>query len=296
MTNLPEPISRDHRPVHLAQVAADPRNPNRMPEDRYQKLKAHVRKTSNVPICIARILPPGSRFYDRARGGEQLMWLDGHHRARVLLELGEERGVKRADLTDTVEVWGEMPDDVAGLYLEVINNNTGSDDPMAKASLYADISQTLDMASIAAVVPDSLKDIEELIALRQDVYGVDLDELPPVENPADTLVEHETANIRRFILYPAQDKVVEMALDHVMTQLEGQNKPGRSLEMLAADYLGGLSEDDRVMLAQRWAERQMARSAGGIVADDADLGGDLKPERAAPEDLDGGGEGDRDPW
>ena len=227
--------------IHTLPYAAlrpDPRNPNRMSPERYDAMKRHVEATGNCPNPLARTLPRISRFFDPKGGPVQYMLLDGHHRAKALLEIGFDSG--------PVDLWGEMSDDEAGVYLLTLNRNVGEDDPLARADLFADIKLTLNMDDIASVVPETLPDIEALLDMRQIAL-----EIAPAEagdepdGDAAAVLGEETAIPVAFALYPEQHKVVMMALLSIQADMEGKNKPARALEEMSADYLAGLDPADR---------------------------------------------------
>jgi hypothetical protein len=226
--------------VTLDTVRSDPRNANILPPEAYKKVRDHIAQTKNYPPLIVRELPTSSRFYDKKSGGVQLMYLDGHHRSRMLMQLGYEEA--------QMDNWGEVADDVAGLYLTSINYNTGEPDAMKLGALYHDISSTISLENISAIVPHDVSEVEQLIELQQESFMVTGYPTPNPE-PQD---EPDTAIHRRFTLYPKQDRPVAMALGHIMQSLEGNNKEGRALEMMSVDYLAGLDRNEFAALESQY--------------------------------------------
>ncbi len=223
------------------QLLSDPRNPNRMPSDRFSAMRAHIEKTGNCPIPLARQLPHTSAYFQKKAGPVQHMLLDGHHRVRVLRELGFEIG--------PVDIWGEMSDADAGIYLLTLNRNVGEDDPMARASLITDIQKSISLSDIALVVPETMADLSALMDMRQVSLEITLGSDPELAEPEPDViadVDNETAIPVRFALFPGQHKVVMMALLHIQGDMEGRNKPARALEEMSADFLSGLSNEERI--------------------------------------------------
>lgn len=247
--------------LSYALLQRDPRNPNRMPPERYDAMKRHVQASGRCPVPLVRQLPHTSKFFTRGGPAAQYMLLDGHHRVSALMDLGFETG--------PVDVWGEMPDDEAGVYLLTLNRNVGEDDPMRRAELFHDVGSSLDMKVIAGIVPESFDEITSLIEMR----AVALDIAPPEvfgepEGDAAPVLGDETAIQQAFTLYPGQHKLVNMALLHLQQTMEGKNKPARALEELATEFLSGLEPSERTQAELLYLA--VAGDAGGSQSGDPD--------------------------
>lgn len=227
----------------LAGILTDPRNPNVMPQDRFTRLREHIGKTGKYPALIYRVLPPSSAFYDPAREGIQRMLIDGHHRRTALSDAGYEQAY--------MQNWGVMSDDDALLYMDVLNYNKGEPDARQRAeNLHAlSVSKPLDV--IAAIVPLSVAQVQSHLDMRQELIAPP--PLPTVK-PENCEGEKEVPVPVRFVLYPEQKKAVDMALAHAEGTLTGNNKKGQALEMMARDYLSGVSPDELSALEARFAD------------------------------------------
>jgi len=84
--------------------------------------------------------------------------LNGHHRARVLRQLGHTRA--RCD------VW-EVDDDEARLLLATLNRLEGRDDPSARAHLVAHLAQGRSAQDLARLLPEPPDAVERLLRLAQ---------------------------------------------------------------------------------------------------------------------------------
>jgi hypothetical protein len=245
--------------VALDLIRPDPRNANVLDPVTYKKVRDHIDKTKNYPPLIVRELPHSSRFYDKKSGGTQLMYLDGHHRSRMLMELGYEEA--------TCDNWGEMADDTAGVYLVSTNGNMGDPDAMRLGALFHDVSATISLENLAAIVPYEVLQIQELVDLQQESFLVDI----PQEVKPETLDEPDVATYRRYALFPKQERTVSMAMTHVMQDMEGQNKEGRALEELCVNYLSGLDPLEYGMLEARYQqELTTARESDPLEDDEGD--------------------------
>ena len=109
--------------ILIKEIVGHERNSNRMSVEFMKTLKRHIQKSGKYPPLIVRILEGGS-----------YQVLDGHHRLRVLYELGHE--VVRC------EVW-DVDDDEALLLLATLNRLSGSDDPKLRAELIGEIGRVL---------------------------------------------------------------------------------------------------------------------------------------------------------
>jgi len=214
-----------------------PENANRMSADRLEKLKGHIVRTGRyepivvrpIPVRSAECGPKGSfegtgRVRSKRQNGEnsaRYQILNGHHRARVLRELGHTRA--RCD------VW-DVDDDEARMLLATLNRLEGRDDPKARARLVAHLATGRSAEDLARLLPEPPDAVERLLRLAEP---------PPEPAPPDSLAPLPQALI--FFLSEEQEAVVREALGAVAEgrAAEGAARLGRAerLERLALWYL-----------------------------------------------------------
>lgn len=163
--------------IPLGVLEPHPENSNRMPAHLMEKLKAHIERTGLYEPLVVRPIgageatrtcpgaaAPGSRASRDDLESEisdlrcRYQILNGHHRARVLRELGHTRA--RCD------VW-EVDDDEARLLLATLNRLEGRDDPSARAHLVAHLAQGRSAQDLARLLPEPPDAVERLLRLAQ---------------------------------------------------------------------------------------------------------------------------------
>ena len=172
--------------VALRQLRRHPRNSNVMPPAMLAKLRRHIERGGHYPPLIVRPMPGEDGAY-------QL--LDGHHRRRVLAELG------RSD-ADCV-VW-EADDNAALLLLATLNRLAGQDDPHQRATLVGELGERLklDAAHLARLLPEASDQVSKLLSLRDP---------PPKPRPPPPLEQMPVAV--HFFLLPPQKRRLDQALE-----------------------------------------------------------------------------------
>jgi hypothetical protein len=133
--------------VELEKLLPHSANPNRMARSSFNKLKEHIRATGNYEPIIVRVHP-------EIEGSYQM--LNGHHRVKVLGELGSK-------LADCV-VW-DVDDEGALVLLATLNRLTGSDELERKSELVKSLSKRLNVKQLVKMLPESSKSIERLKSL-----------------------------------------------------------------------------------------------------------------------------------
>ena len=134
--------------ISLDRLHAHPDNANIMPEPRLAQLQQHIERSGKYPPLIVRPHPSFADAYEL---------LDGHHRAKVLRQLGR--------ATAVCIVWDDVDDDQAALLLATLNRLHGSDDPAQRGRLLARIADNLGIKQAAALLPDTREQIDRLIAV-----------------------------------------------------------------------------------------------------------------------------------
>lgn len=209
----------------LDRLDSHPDNANRMSADRLEKLKGHIARTGLYEPLIVRPMQNAERRKQNERpnseNGARYQILNGHHRARVLRELGRKRA--RCD------VW-DVDDDEARMLLATLNRLEGRDDPKARARLVAALSTGRSAEDLARLLPEPPDAVERLLRLAEP---------PPEPAPPDSLEPLPQALV--FFLSEEQEVLVREALGAVAEEraAEGTARLGRAerLERLALWYL-----------------------------------------------------------
>lgn len=198
--------------VHIPCDRIDPApwNPNRVPPDVMHKLREYIRKEGLVQPLVVR--PQGERY----------QMVGGHHRLQVCRdELG---------YTEVPCVVVDVDDKRAKILSVNLNELSGDPVPALMAELIHDLSRDTSLDDLATMLPYStaeLRDFEELLKLPD---GLDA----WVEEQA----EKEAREAPKVLSFVVDDEApIERAVQHAMERLEGKNRRGRALGLLAAAYL-----------------------------------------------------------
>jgi len=203
--------------VPLDDLVAHPLNANVMPDDLREKLKAHIKRTGRYPFLVVRPHPDHPGKYQV---------LDGHHRVQVLRDLGH--GEARCD------VW-EVNDREANLLLATLNRLEGQDQPIQRARLIHELLGEMNLDDLAGLLPETDKQLEELHALL---------EFPAEEIAAQLEAEGEEAEkvlprVISFVVTPAQEELIEQAVELASDGTPGRDRKARGLANLATRFLEG---------------------------------------------------------
>ena len=187
-------------PVH--RLREHPRNSNAMSADALRTLRRHIRRSGRYEPLVVRPLP--------AEGGAEPTYqvLNGHHRLRVLRDLGH--AVARC------EVW-EVDDREALLLLATLNRLEGRDEPMKRAALLADLAADQgDLDRLVELLPEDRAALDKALALARQPLP-----LPAPPEAAPPLFEPMT-----FFLSAAQLATVKEAL--ALAARDARSKEGAS--------------------------------------------------------------------
>jgi len=206
----------DTRMIPLKNLVPHPLNANVMPHDLSEKLKAHIKRTGRYPFLVVRPHPAKKSKYQV---------LDGHHRIKVLKDLGHTEA--RCD------IW-KVNDREAKLLLATLNRLEGQDLPIRRAHLIHDLLGEHNVDDLAGLLPETDRQIEELHALL---------EFPAEEIAAQ--LEEETAEAEKvmprvmsFVVTPEQEEIIEQAVELASDGVAGRDRKARGLANLARLYLG----------------------------------------------------------
>lgn len=135
--------------IALKLLDVDVRNANVCDAGTLDKLAANIQRTGFCPPLIVRPHPEKVGRY---------MILDGHHR-KLVLERLKWKSVE-------CQVWSLSEED-AQLALVTLNRLRGSDNLRKRAELIQSLTQTLDIQSLACLIPESPPEIETLLSSLQ---------------------------------------------------------------------------------------------------------------------------------
>lgn len=130
--------------VSLTQLTENPWNPNRMSPDKQKKLAAEIRDHGFLAPVLVR--PLGDRF----------QIIDGEHRFHIARELG---------LPAIPAIVVAAAEDEARIKTLQLNGLRGENDPGRLARLLAELSAGLSLEALAQLLPWSLPEIQQMIAL-----------------------------------------------------------------------------------------------------------------------------------
>ncbi len=199
--------------VPLDRLVPYPANPNIMDEELLEKLAANIRREDDYePIAVRP--DPGRRGYYQI--------LNGHQRWEVLCRLGHEEAL--------CYVW-PCDDEAALLLLATLNTLRGQDDPLKRAELLKELSGLAAPEELARILPESATLIHQTL----EILDLDLDSLLAyLQKDAGS-----GSGLRAisFAVTPEDEAVIEEAVRLVAADLDGANRRGRALAIIANSYL-----------------------------------------------------------
>jgi len=199
--------------IELDKLVEHPANANVMGPERLGKLRGHIERSGRYEPLVVRRHPERAGCYEL---------LNGHHRKRVLAELGHEAAA--------CVVW-EVSDDEALELLATLNRLTGSDEPSRRAALLEQLSRRYGKEDLLRRLPESGVALEKVLSVARR----------PV------LAKVEDASAARgamvFFVTGPERRTIDEALRRVRGQAEPQERQqgggrGMWLARLAADYIG----------------------------------------------------------
>jgi len=200
--------------IPLEHLRPHPANANVMEKERLEKLAANIDREGNYPPLVVRPHPEEKDCY-------QL--LDGHQRWQVLKHLGHEDAL--------CYVW-PCDDQTALVLLATLNRLEGQDDPLKRAELLRELTELASPDELAQVLPESAA----LISQSLDLLDLNLEELlADLERQADAGTGLRAIT---FVVSPEDEQAIEDAVQRVAADLEGTNRRGRALALIARRYLG----------------------------------------------------------
>ena len=201
--------------VPIDALVPHPLNANVLPEDLRGKLAAHIRSSGRYPHLIVRPHPVEVGKYQV---------LDGHHRLRVLRDLGHTEA--RCD------VW-DVNDREAKLLLATLNRLEGQDLPIRRAQLLHELLSEMNLSDLAGLLPESEKQLEELHSLLE-FPAEDIAALLDAEADEQDKV---LPRVLTFVVTPDQEETIEQAVELASDGTAGRDRKARGLTNLARRFL-----------------------------------------------------------
>ncbi|MFK7788287.1 MAG: ParB/RepB/Spo0J family partition protein [Phycisphaeraceae bacterium] len=129
----------------IDQLDPHPLNSNVMPKALFDKLAREIDRTGLYPPVIVR--PIGDRY----------QILDGHHRVRVLQQLGR--------VEASVVIW-PIDDEQALVLLASLNRLQGEDDPRKRGALLDQLRQSMTIRELSHRLPEDAVRVKKLLELN----------------------------------------------------------------------------------------------------------------------------------
>ena len=222
---MPEAVNTSSSPpaeerlkwIPLDRLHPHPRNSNVMSEERLEKLARNIELSGKYPPPTVRPHPSVPDAYEE---------IDGHQRIEVLRRLGHRDAL--------CYVW-PCDDAEALVLLATLNRLEGEDVPAKRAELLDELSALLPADELALLLPESAEQIADTLAL----VDLDADRLLAELEQAAAAAQTGAARLLSFAVLPPDEPVIERAIDAAIAELEGRNRRGRALALLARSYLEG---------------------------------------------------------
>ncbi len=204
------------RLVAIEKLIGNPDSPNRMSKGKFNKLVRNIERTGLYEPLIVRLLKSDrgracpERSRREARDTEAYEIINGHQRWQALRKLGFER-------VDVI-VW-DVDDVQADVFLATLNRLGGSDVLDKKLSLLKRLSEKLEAACLAKLLPQSAGQIERLTDMARSDRGLEA---------RDTKDDVDMQCVA-FFLDEKQKKLIERAMS-----LAGGNQKTKAARNAAA--------------------------------------------------------------
>lgn len=199
--------------IPLACLHAHPQNANRMDDAFLDKLAANIEREGNYPPLVVRPHPQLAGHFQT---------LDGHQRVVVLPRLG---------FADALCYVWPCDDATALLLLATLNRLEGQDDPRLRAELLRELTSVLPGDELALLLP------EDASALRNGVALLDLDIDALLADLARYAEDGDGLRAITFAVNIEDEAAIEEAVRGATATLDGKNRRGRALALIARAYL-----------------------------------------------------------
>ncbi len=196
--------------IKLNLLQADPRNANVCSAETLEKIRRNIERSGHYPALIVRPHPTQEGHY---------LILDGHHRKRILQELGYQEAC--------CEIW-DVGEPEALLALATLNRLRGEDEPRKRAQLIDELSRLIALPEMLPLIPETegrVRDLKALLELDWEEQGAKIErqiakELSTLPVPFACMID------------PADFPYVEKALSLVAGENRGQKMVAMSKHIL----------------------------------------------------------------
>jgi len=245
--------------IPLDALVPHPENSNRMPPKLLAKLKANIQRTGLYEPLVVRPIASSVAEAERPASGAakcdlQYQILNGHHRARVLGELGHTHA--RCD------VW-EVDDREARILLATLNRLEGRDDPSARAALVAHLAEDRTPEALAELLPEPPDAVERLLRLAAPPPApLNPGDLPDLPRPMTFfLTEEQHAVVAEALREAGEDRASLAAplAGRVCETPNNNTRPARSLGPFRASGAANTRADRLERLALWYLEARNLR-------------------------------------
>lgn len=199
--------------IPLAKLRPHPANANVMPEERLATLEENIRREGDCPPLVIRPDPKEDGCYQM---------LDGHQREEILRRLGHK---------DALCYLWPCDDRTALTLLATLNRLEGQDDPLKRAELLRNLTELSSPEELAQLLPESATLIRQSLKLLDLDLEALLADLQKGPGPGTGL------RAISFAVTPEDESVIEEAVRLAAADLDGANRRGRALAIIANSYL-----------------------------------------------------------
>lgn len=212
---MADETSLDVRDIAVDLLDPNPWNPNAMTPKRQAQLSAFVRK-------VGMVMPLVVRAHPEAEGRFQI--IDGEHRWRDAVE--------NQGATHVPCVVLEVDDHTARVLTVNLNEMKGSPAPDRLAQLIHELHREASLEDLSTLMPYTERELADHLAILQVPAGLELELEQAVK-------EHKDNAPTALTFVVDEPKPVETAIAQLADTLEGKNRRGRALVLLATWWLRG---------------------------------------------------------
>ena len=208
--------------VRLDRLHPHPANANAMSEMQIAALARNIAREGQYPPLVARPHP-------EQPGHWQL--LDGHQRCQALARLGHETAI--------VFPW-PCDNATALILLATLNRLEGTDVPVRRAALLAELEALMPAAALAELLPEDAA----TIAASKTFLELDAERILADLDAAAARIAAAGPRTIAIILEATDVTVVEAAIDRAASALRGPNRRGRALAAICRRFMDREEPDD----------------------------------------------------
>ena len=214
----PNQTSLDVRDLAVDAPDPNPWNPNAMTPTRRAQLSAFVQKVGMVIPSAVRVHPEGP---------DRFQIIDGGRRWRAAVE--------NQGATHVPCVVLDVDDHTARVLTVNLNEMKGSPAPDKLAQLIHELHREASLEDLATLMPYTERELSDHLAILQVPAGLEFELEQAVR-------EHKDNSPTAMTFVVDEPKPIETAIAQIGETLEGKNRRGRALTLLATWWLRGQDE------------------------------------------------------